>query len=170
MCLGVLLKMSLLKNFLVCLMLFSIQTAYAATLKVTSIADSGPGSLRQTISDAVSDDVIYFDASLNGLTITLASTIKTEIDNKNLTIDAMSLPGGLLIDGSAMPNTLAFRFGIQFDSAGYTLIIRGITFNDVAAVPLYGGPKTSLFVDYCTFQNNDEGISWDFGGGDSVIW
>jgi len=36
MCLGVLLKMSLLKNFSVCLMLFSIQTAYAAVTFTTS--------------------------------------------------------------------------------------------------------------------------------------
>ena len=47
---------------------------------VTSVNDSGAGSLRQAISNAISGTTIYFDPSLAGQTITLASQLDI---NKN---------------------------------------------------------------------------------------
>ena len=44
-----------------------------ATLTVMNTNDSGPGSLRQALADAHNEDVINFDPSLNGQTITLTS-------------------------------------------------------------------------------------------------
>ncbi len=55
----------------------------AATLTVTNLNDSGPGSLRQAIADSLEGDIIAFDNGLTG-TLTLLSTI--EID-KSLTIN-----------------------------------------------------------------------------------
>ena len=46
---------------------------HAATLTVTTTADSGPGSLRAAIAAASDGDTIQFDAALNGQTITLTS-------------------------------------------------------------------------------------------------
>jgi|GEM_PF-7009365 len=56
--------------------------ASAATLTVTNSADSGAGSLRNTIAAAVSGDTIGFNLTYPA-TITLASTLTI---NKNLTI------------------------------------------------------------------------------------
>ena len=72
--------------------------ASASTLTVTNTADSGPGSLRQTLADAASGDTIVFDASLDGATIRLQSGAPLRID-KPLTIDASALPNRITISG-----------------------------------------------------------------------
>ncbi|MBC8074697.1 MAG: right-handed parallel beta-helix repeat-containing protein, partial [Chloroflexales bacterium] len=60
----------------------TVPRVYAATLVVTTTADSGAGSLRQAISDATSGDTITFNLP-NPSTITLASQLDI---GKNLTI------------------------------------------------------------------------------------
>ena len=47
--------------------------AQAATFTVTSTSDAGAGSLREAITNAQTDDVIVFDGSLDGQTISLTS-------------------------------------------------------------------------------------------------
>ena len=47
--------------------------APAATFTVTSTSDAGAGSLREAITNAQTDDVIVFDGSLDGQTISLTS-------------------------------------------------------------------------------------------------
>lgn len=64
----------------------SIANVEAATLIVTTTADSGPGSLRDTIAAAGSGDVIQFDPALNGQTIVLTS-------------GALSVGSGITIEG-----------------------------------------------------------------------
>jgi hypothetical protein len=66
-------------------------------LVVLNTNDSGAGSLRQTISNAVSGDYITFSNSLAGATIRLTSGYMTI--SKDLTIDASALAGGLTING-----------------------------------------------------------------------
>ena len=68
----------------------------AASLTVTSTADSGPGSLRQNIIDAQPGDTILFDISLDGMSITL--TTQLEI-TKALTVDASALTETMRISG-----------------------------------------------------------------------
>ncbi len=68
----------------------------AATLIVTNTNDSGPGSLSQAVYDATSGDIITFDPSLAGQTITLASNL---VIGKNLTIDGSGLSPQLIISG-----------------------------------------------------------------------
>src|SRR6476469_4098930 len=53
--------------------LLGLPTVQAATITVTNNRDSGPGSLRQALADAHNEDIISFDPSLNGQTITLTS-------------------------------------------------------------------------------------------------
>lgn len=59
------------------------EAAPSATLIVTNNADTGSGSLRQTIADAAPGDTINFDATLSGEMITVSSEL---LINKNLTI------------------------------------------------------------------------------------
>jgi hypothetical protein len=54
---------------------FSKTNTPSSSIVVFNTADSGPGSLRQAISDIATGGTITFDTSLSGQIITLASTI-----------------------------------------------------------------------------------------------
>src|SRR5437016_2051876 len=69
----------------------------AATIIVTTTADSGPGSLRAAIAAANDGDTIQFDPALNGQTIDLTSA-ELAI-NKNITINGPG-PNQLVVNGS----------------------------------------------------------------------
>ena len=86
---------------LLSLAMVNITTANAATLIVTTTADSGAGSLRAAIAAASNGDTIQFDAALNGQSIMLTSG-ELAID-KNITIDG---PGA---DQLAVKNPQARR-------------------------------------------------------------
>ena len=64
---------------------------------VTSLADSGSGSLRNAIASAAYGDVITFHPDLAGQTITLASTLGI---GKGLTIDGSGLEPRVEISGN----------------------------------------------------------------------
>lgn len=89
---------------------------------VTTLADSGPGSLRATIAALPPGGTITFDPSLDGGTIALASQISLD---KNLTVDASALPGGLTISGNGSSRvleigpspTVVARFDVGGDSS-----------------------------------------------------
>ncbi|MFT3892414.1 MAG: hypothetical protein QM730_12330 [Anaerolineales bacterium] len=70
---------------------------YRSIVMVTSNADSGTGSLRQVIANALAGSTIRFDPSLAGQTITLVSTISA---SKNLTIDGSTLNPRIEISGN----------------------------------------------------------------------
>lgn len=63
------------RRLLVVIGLWSLlsHTAQAATITVTTTADSGVGSLRQALVDAANGDTIGFAAALSGASITLSS-------------------------------------------------------------------------------------------------
>ena len=72
------------------------KSVLADTLTVTNTNDSGAGSLRQAIANAVDGDTITFAPSLAGQTITLASSLP--IIDKVLTVDAGEQ--SIIIDGA----------------------------------------------------------------------
>ncbi|MDF1714780.1 MAG: choice-of-anchor Q domain-containing protein [Akkermansiaceae bacterium] len=72
-------------------------TPLPAQLIVSHTDDSGEGSLRRAITDCPVGGTITFDASLSGEIITLGGS-QLAIE-KSLTIDASSLPAGIIIDG-----------------------------------------------------------------------
>lgn len=80
---------------LFCAAITSTQTAQAAVLTVTNTADSGPGSLRDSVLSASIGDVVQFDPSLNGQTITL-------------TTGGIPINGGVNIEGPG-PSLLIVR-------------------------------------------------------------
>src|SRR5476651_641315 len=96
----------------------SVQGVHAATLIVTTTADSGAGSLRDTIAAASDGDTIQFDATLNGQTINL---IRGELAiNKSITISG---PGSNLLTVSRSSGT----FRIFHVLPGHTDTIQGLT-------------------------------------------
>jgi hypothetical protein len=106
--------------------------AQAATLTVTNLNDSGPGSLRQAIASAASGDTITF--AVRG-TITLTSGQLTL--DKDLTIAG---PGAavLAISGNGVS-------GVFLVEAGVTAVIDGLTLRDgVAAGSDYGDAIRNL--------------------------
>src|SRR5262249_50526267 len=100
-----------------------------STLTVLNNLDSGPGSLRDTIHDAMSGDMIIFDPSLNGQTITLTSG-ELEINNE-LDIEG---PGAslLAISGNDSSRVFNIRQGGSATIAGLTITQGRVTPNGAA--------------------------------------
>ena len=92
--------------------------APAATLVVTSTADSGYGTLRWALATAVASDTITFDPFVfpptSLVTIALTSALP-DITQGNLTIDASS--AGVIIDGSGVSE----GDGLRITSDGNTI-------------------------------------------------
>ena len=84
------------------------------TFVVTSISDSGTGSLRQTLLDGQNGDTITFDPSVfsptNPDTIALNSPLPALLQG-NLVIDASD--AGVVIDGSRITTPEAYGFSIS---------------------------------------------------------
>ena len=127
----------------------------AATLIVTTVNDSGPGSLRQALADAHDGDTIQFDPTLNGQTITLTSAELTIA--KNITIHG---PGSNLLTVSRNSQAPAFRiFQVLFS---HTVIIQGLTISgglNFGGGILNGG---SLSIMSCIIRDN---VAPTVGGG-----
>lgn len=129
----------------------------AATRPVTTTNDSGPGSLRQALADAVSGDTISL-ADVRGI-ITLTSaqlTVNTDVK--------IIGPGANLLEvqRNTAPSSLNFRI-FQINS-GHTIAISGLTishgynpYSHGQANDLGGGiynDRSTLFVDGCVFLSN----------------
>ncbi len=125
----------------------SSQPVLAATLAVTNTNDSGAGSLRQVIADAGTGDVITFEPSLAGQTITLASDLlitSNGVDEKILTIDGSGLSPQVTISGGDVAH---LEFSTQTN----------ITISDLTIIHGYGGGIVSsgkLTVIDSTLKNN----------------
>ena len=105
-----------------------ITPAYAAgTLTVLNTNDSGPGSLRQAISDAAAGDTIVFDASLSGATIRLQQTFL--FVNEDLTIDGSALASKITIsgdsDGNGAGDVSVFGIGVVTVTLKSLIITKG---------------------------------------------
>jgi hypothetical protein len=118
----------------------------AATFTVTTTADSGPGSLRQAITDAnagTGPHTIVFDILGSGVqTIAVASNLPLATSSGGLTVDGATQPGyaGIPLIALACANTNVFAF--NFTSAGTVL---GLSIGGCGAGVLAGsggGPIT----------------------------
>lgn len=101
--------------------LFISSLAFADTLVVTSLDDSGTGTLREAITNAVDNDYIVFDSSLSG-TIVLQSTLPT-VQQNYLSILG-PLDNSITIDGDSL-----YRI---FDTSGGDLTISNLNLNNGA--------------------------------------
>ncbi len=123
---------------------------------VTSLADDGPGSLRQVMADVNSGSEIDFDAGLNGQVIRLTSG--SIVTGRKITIDASGLPAGITISGDN-------RSRVFFVTQTGRLELKNLTIADGLAASLGGGILNQgyLKLDRCRVTNN----STVWGGG---IW
>jgi hypothetical protein len=121
--------------------------------------DSGPGSLRQALADAHNEDVINFDPSLNGQTITLTSG--ELVVNKIVSIYSPD-PNNLAIDANHASRVFHVTGGA---SAG----ISGLSIINGSASGLYGGgiynDHAMLSVITCTLSGNSADAPTGGGGG-----
>ena len=131
---------------------------------VTTLADNGPGSLREALTVVAPDGTITFDSILAGGTIALTSD--QLLINKNVTIDGSGAPG-LTVSGDN-----AFR--VFQVGTGVTVNMNDLTISDGVGAPQGGGILNYgvLNLDYVTVSNNTEsspvpGSSnpFDLGGG-----
>jgi hypothetical protein len=142
--------------------------ALPSTLTVTNLNDSGHGSLRHEIAEALSGDTIVFAKKLDGGTITLSSGNELQI-GKNLTIQG---PGANLLTVSSGPYYVNKTRIFEIDSATVTLsglrIINGGGHASIYGDYSYDGwgggilnRDGTLTVSGCTLYNN----SAVYGGG-----
>jgi len=125
---------------------------------VYSLADNGPGSLRQVLTFAGNGGIITF--AVSG-TITLTSGQITL--NQNLTIDASALPNGISINGNNASRV--------FEVSDATVVLNSLTItngehnndNDYGGggIFIYSG---NLTLNNCTVAGNSANHSWGGGG------
>ncbi|NTV73028.1 MAG: hypothetical protein HGA66_02340, partial [Holophaga sp.] len=156
-------------------------TLWAATLTVTSVADSGAGSLRGAIAAAASGDLIRFDLPTPA-TINLLSpiTISRNVTIQGLGARALTLDGGYtgtapsgsdhrLFDIDASPTAVAIS-GLRF-AHGY------VTGDGLSGTP--GGANGaairiagsgSVVIDACSFEGNfDDIVPADLTAGGAIF-
>ncbi|BDU71961.1 Ig-like domain repeat protein [Mesoterricola silvestris] len=152
----------------------------AATLTVTSIADSGPGSLRAVIASAAPGDLVRFDLPTPA-TIHLISpiTISRNITLQGLGARALTLDGGYtgtapagpdhrLLDIDATPTAVSIsglRFAHGYETGpGLSGTPGGA---NGAAIRIAGGG--AVLIDACSFEGNfDDTVPADLTGGGAI--
>lgn len=124
------------------------------TLVVTSGANSGAGTLRDTLANTVIGDTVTFDSSLSGATIMLSSQLSVA---NQITIDASALVPGLRLNGNATTRILQVQ-------SNATLVVNGLTFTNGGGVSGGGAIHNSgtLILNRCTLAGNS--VIGDAGG------
>lgn len=151
-------RRTLFLSLIVGLLLFHAVIAHAATIKVTSTADSGTGTLRQAIADALSGDTIDFALPANS---EIKLTSGTLIVDKSLTINGPGAP--LLRVRNFDSNIATNRFRVFVISGGdVNVAISGLTISEGKAGGLANITST-VALTRCVFFGN--GAYRGSGGG-----
>ncbi len=149
----------------VLLVLASAGQVHSATNAVTSLADSGPGSLRQVIENAAAGDSILF-----GVTGTISLASGELVVAKNLAIYGPG-PTNLSISGNHQTRILSVPNGVSATISGFTLRdghspdgADGVVFSEGNVSPGTPGEPGgalstagTLTVSDCIFRNNAAG-------------
>jgi len=157
------------------LVLFVINSIWAATFTVTNTNDAGAGSLRQAITSASvnafdADTIIfniptsdpYYNSTTGVYTITLTSLLPY-IASLSVTIDGTSQPGNTNPNGPeiCLKSTTNLLFGLCFPLSGG--IVKGMIINGfqmgVFITKYLTYPSGSCIVSDCYFGVNSDGTS-----------
>jgi len=138
--------------FVVALGLGLAGSVHAAIDLVTNTNDSGAGSLRQIISDAVSGDTLTFATNLSGAIINLTSG-KVLLE-KSLTIDGSALAGGITLNGNNAGDILEV-------ASGNTVVLNSLTFTNASASGVLNSGAVTL--NRCAVVANWNGIDGESG-------
>ncbi|HWV98796.1 MAG TPA: right-handed parallel beta-helix repeat-containing protein [Candidatus Acidoferrum sp.] len=133
---------------IVLLLLLCAAPSQAATVTVTSLADSGSGSLRAAIAGANPGDYITFSGPLAGQTIHLTTGQLTV--GKNLTIDASGFSQPVAIDAGGSSRVFEITAGIV-SLAGLTLT-NGVCPAGTAGGGIQVDPGAALTVNSLTIS------------------
>src|SRR5262245_18306708 len=126
----------------------------APTLYVTTLADDGPGSLRQAVFDAPPGATVAFDPSVAGGIVTLDSAISV---GKDLLIDGSTPAGDITIDGNK--TVRLFDTGAPGDvSLRHLILRRGESTGDGGIIAAEDG---SLRLDHVSLL---DGLACGSGG------
>ncbi|MGD2146185.1 MAG: right-handed parallel beta-helix repeat-containing protein, partial [Anaerolineae bacterium] len=113
----------------------------SSAILVTNANDSGPGSLRQAMEEAISGDTVAFDLAAfppsSPATITLASPLP-DITQGNLTIDASG--AGVILDGSGVGE---LGTGLQVASSG----------NVIQGLQILNFPSNGVYIGFAASNN-----------------
>ena len=145
----------------------------AAAIEVISPDDSGPGTLRQALLDAVKGDTITFNSAVfpptSPATIALTSAMLPSINQGQITIDASN--AGVITDGES----LLTGNGLHIDSESNTVkglqikyFIDGIRIADKRCFNIIGGSRVGEL--NIVSGNRGNGISIGDGGiGNAIL-
>ena len=131
-----------------------------AIITVTSIADSGSGSVRDAIAKAQPGDTIAFSPSLANQTITLSSELEIPA-GKNLTIDGSAAPN-LTISGNDSTRIMHVDSNQDFPTS---LTVKNLTFADGYTSEQGGAILTEHQAQLSVENVNFTGNVADEGGG-----
>ncbi len=95
--------------------------ASAADITVTSIADSGSGSLRQAIFDVGAGGSIDFDAGVFNAAAGGIALVNELVVSKALTLDATGVSGGVTLTGGAITRLVRITAAGNVQMRGFTL-------------------------------------------------
>lgn len=133
-----------------------------AVVAVTSLSDSGPGSLRAALQDATGPRTVVFRVSG---TIALASPLRVEgAPDSFVTVAGQTAPG----DGIQLAN-----YGIQIRAGAHDVVLRHLRIrpsagandfvHDIDAIEMWGSDGShvhSIVIDHCSLQwAMDENLS-----------
>ena len=140
--------------------LLLINLTYAGEQQVNTTADSGAGSLRQAIADAVEGDSITFNLSTPAkITLTSGAIIL----NKSIIITGSSNPEDIVIDGNSVTSIF-----IQSSSGNDdTITISGISLSNSGSSAFYQDASSAgneFTISNCLFINNSS-----LGNGGAIL-
>jgi len=137
----------------------------AATLMVTSNADSGPGTLRQLIADADSGDVITFAPSITNITLTSGEININRWVNFAITIDGGD---GVTISGNNNSRIFYITGGAIYSIYSTFLYLNNLTLENGIADrggAIRGEYNGRLFATNCIFRYNEASTTTSVVGG-----
>jgi hypothetical protein len=129
------------------------------TLTVTNTSDGGSGSLRQAIADAADGDLIQFDPTLGGQTITLSSA-PLVVSGKSITIEG-SATKGITVSGAGALQVLVIGATGGLTLANASIVNGRSDNNDGGGIVNHG----TLAIRHSTISGNRAVGNPGYGGG-----